>query len=199
MDGRPMEITESEGTYLIDSQKHLYSIGVRPEVWNVYGGYTSCANIAHSEINGTHLVYKIEKDRNINPKGTPKGIKRLYRKYRGHEDFDQYATTGEMLNFLYDRGENEAVGAYFRNLRMEYAAAHPEEYKHECGERSGRREGQFGVSKSHTLLDSRPVKRGRKAFDRTCHFTFIAGQFATVIRAQHCVRQHLGCLTYITA
>ena len=57
----PMEITESEGTYLIDSPKHLYSNGVRPKVWKVDGGYTSCVNIAHSEINGTHLVYKIEK------------------------------------------------------------------------------------------------------------------------------------------
>ncbi|MDH2906261.1 MAG: hypothetical protein PXX82_07930 [Methanomassiliicoccales archaeon] len=194
-----MEITESEGCFLIPSQKHLYSLGVRPKVWKVDGGYTSYANIAHSEINGTHLVYRIEADWKINPKGTQKGIKRLYQRYRQHEDFNPYASAGEMLNFLYDRGEYEAVGAYFRNMRMDYAAAHPEEFKHECGERSGKTEGQFGVSKSHTLLDSRPVKRGRKAFDRTCHFTFIAGQFASVIRAQHGVRQHLGCLTYITA
>ena len=96
-------------------------------------------------------------------------------------------------------GENEAVGAYFRNLRMEYVAAHHEEFKHECGERIDWTEGQFNMSKPHTLFDSRPVKRGRKSFDHSCHFTFAAGQFAAVIRAQHCVRQRLDCLTYITA
>ena len=195
----PMEITESEGCFLIPSQKHLFSLGIRPKEWKVDGGYTSYANIAHSEINGTHLIYKIESDWKVNPRGTQKGIKRLYQKYRQHDDFNPYATTGEMLNFLYDRGEYAAVGSYFRNIRMDYAVSHPEEFKHECGERSGKTEGQFGVSKSHTLLDSRPVKRGKRAFDRTCHFTFIANLFAAVTRAQHSVKRHLGCLTYITA
>ncbi|MBX8637721.1 MAG: hypothetical protein KIY11_05100 [Thermoplasmata archaeon] len=55
------------------------------------------------------------------------------------------------------------------------------------------------MNESHTLLDSRPVKRGKRVFDRTCHFTFIANLFAAVTRAQHSVKQHLGCLTYITA
>ncbi|MBX8636490.1 MAG: hypothetical protein KIS30_08885 [Thermoplasmata archaeon] len=77
--------------------------------------------------------------------------------------------------------------------------SHPEEFKHECGERSGKTEGQFGVNKSHTLLNSRPVKRGKRAFDRTCHFTFIANLFAAVTWAQHSLKQHLGCMTYITA
>ena len=88
-----------------------------------------------------------------------------------------------MLNFLYDRGEHEGVDANFRNLRMEYAATHPAEYKHECVEKSRSTVGQSGVRKSHTLLDSRPVKRGQKALNRTCHFTFTSGQFAAVIRA----------------
>ena len=50
-------------------------------------------------------------------------------------------------------------------------------------ERSGRTERQFGVSKLHTLLDSKPLKRGRKALNRTFYFIFTAGQFAVVIRA----------------
>ena len=79
-----MGIIESEGTYLIDSQKHLYSIGVRPKLWKVDGGCMFYANISHSEINCTHLVYKIEKDWKNNIRGTQKGIKCLYQKYRGH-------------------------------------------------------------------------------------------------------------------
>ena len=84
--------------------KHLYSIGVRPKVWKVDGSYMSYANMAHSEINSTHFVYKIEKDWKINPRGTQKEMKRLYQKYRGHEDFNPYASAGELINFLYDRG-----------------------------------------------------------------------------------------------
>ena len=80
-----------------------------------------------------------------------------------------------------------------------YLFTHPEAFKHECGEQRGKTEGQFGVSKSYTLLDSKPVKRGKSTFDRTCHFSYVVSQFAAVTRAQYSFKQHLGCLTYITA
>ena len=59
-------------------------------------------------------------------------------------------------------------------------------------------EGQFAVAKHSTLLDARLTRRGFAAFVRLCDITYLASVFAALIRVQHSVFDHLGCLTYIT-
>ncbi len=103
-----------------------------------------------------------------------------------------------MLIFLYNRGEYEPVGSYFRNSVMAVAETDPDGHARICSERSGRTESMVAVTKSTTSMDARPYRRGRKWFERSCHFTFIGKIFAALVRLQHCFRKHLGSLTYIT-
>ena len=84
----------------------------------VDGKYTSYRNIAHSGINGIHLQYRIERDWKRNSACDGHEIRRLYQKYHGDEHFRTDATTLEMLIFIYNRCEYEAVDSYFRNSVM---------------------------------------------------------------------------------
>ena len=58
--------------------------------------------------------------------------------------------------FLYNRGEYEAVGSYFRNSAMVVAETDPGGHVGICNERSGRTEGLMAVTKSTTSMDARP-------------------------------------------
>ena len=103
-----------------------------------------------------------------------------------------------MLIFLYNRCEYEAVASYFRNSVMAVAEANPGGHVRIFNERSGRTEGLMAVTKSATSMDARPYRRGRKWFERSCHFTFLCKIFAALVRLQHGIKAHLGSLTYIT-
>ncbi len=73
-----------------------------------------------------------------------------------------------------------------------------EQSSKDYGERSGKTEGQFAVAKHSMLLDARLTRRDFAAFVRLCDITYLAGAFAALIRMQHSVFYHPGCLTYIT-
>ena len=103
-----------------------------------------------------------------------------------------------MLIFLYNRCEYEAVDSYFRNSVMAVAETNPGGHVGICNERSGRTEGLMAVTKSTTSMDARPYRRGRKWFERSCHFTFPGKIFASLVRLQHGIKAHLGSLTSIT-
>jgi hypothetical protein len=112
-------------------------------------------NIAGSELNNTHLIYEIQERWVYNPKGSEKEIKRLYQKHWEDPDFKVDPNMKYMLNFLSDHGETEAVGAYYRNIRMKKADKDPQIIAKECGERSGKTEGIVSVAKKETILDRR--------------------------------------------
>ena len=100
--------------------------------------------------------------------------------------------------FLYNRGEYETVGSYFRNSVMAVAETNPVGHVRICNERSGKTEGFMAVTKSTTAFGARPYRRGRRWFERSCHFTFFGKIFAALVRLQHGIKSHLGSLTYIT-
>ena len=198
LDYTPMGINGDEGACLIPSQQRLAADGICTVEQKVDGKYTSYRNIAHSGINGIRLQYRIEKDWVLNPAGNGNEIRRLYQKYHGDEHFRTDATVAEMLIFLCNREEYEAVGSYFRNSVMAVAETNPDGHVRICNERSGKTEGFMAVTKSTTAIDARPYRRGRKWFERSCHFTFLGRIFAALVRLQHGIGKHLGSLTYIT-
>ena len=198
LDYTPLGINEDEGECLIQSQQRLAADGIRTMEQKVDGKYTSYRNIAHSAINGIRLQYRIEKDWKHNPAGGEHEVRRLYQKYHGDVHFRTDATIMEMLIFLYNRGEYEAVGSYFRNSVMAVAETNPAGHVRICNERSGKTEGFMAVTKSTTAFDARPYRRGRRWFERSCHFTFLGKIFAALVRLQHGIKSHLGSLTYIT-
>ena len=104
-------------------------------------------NIAKSGLKNTHLIYRIQNGWVYNPKGSEKEIKRLYQKRWKDPDFKADPNMDYMLNFLLDHGGTEAVGAYYRNIRMKKADNDPQMIAKECGERRGNTEGLIGVAK----------------------------------------------------
>lgn len=199
LDYLPMRLTDDEGKNLIPSQERLRLKGIKETERKVDGAYVkSLDNIAKSEMNGVHLVYKKQKNWTICKKGTEENIKKQYQKYHVDENFRSNATILFMLDFLHKKGRFKSVGAYFRNQRMKYIDEHPELSKKETGERSNKTEGFFSVTKNSTILDSRPRRRGWKEFVRRCGFSMLAHVFAALIRIQHGVKIALGCVTYLT-
>ncbi len=199
LDYLPMRLTENEGENLIPSQERLRLKGITETERKVDGAYVkSLDNIAKSEMNGVHLVYRKQKNWTICKKGTEANIKKQYQKYHDDESFRANATIPFMLDFLHKKGKFKSVGAYFRNKRMGYIDEHPELAKKETGERSNKTEGFFSVTKNSTILDSRPRRRGWKEFVRRCGFSMLAHVFAALIRIQHGVKTALGCVTYLT-
>ena len=193
----PMEITSDEGRNLIASQEHLVSLGIKERLRVVDDKYATFKNIAHSEINGVSLYYKIAKSWNFKQEGTPGEIRRLYQSYHQCDDFKVDADLDFMLVFLYRRKEYKPVGSYFRNMRMAEYEEHPEGYMDICNERGGRMEGDIGRVKLTTLLDDHPGRRGWKQFMLRAGMTMLSLVFAALIRVQNGVYSDFTNVTYI--
>ena len=118
LDYKQMEITANEGDYLIASQERVADLGLKEEVRVIDDKYATFENIARSELNGISLYYKIAKNWNYKEEGKPGEIKKLYQKYHSERDFIPGASLDFMLQYLNRKKEYEAVGSYFRNLRI---------------------------------------------------------------------------------
>jgi len=198
LDYKPMEITANEGENLISSQEHVASLGIQEEVRVVDDKYATFENIARSELNGISLYYKIAKNWNYKEEGEPGEIKKLYQKHHSESDFIPGADLDFMLRYLNRKKEYEAVGSYFRNLRMAEYEEHPEGYMDVCNERGGKMEGDIGRMKLTTLLDDHPGRRGWRQFLLRAGMTMLSLAFAALIRVQNGVTSHLTNITYIT-
>jgi hypothetical protein len=193
----PMEITMDEGKNLVPSQEQLASLGIQEKECIVDDKYATYENIARSETQGIKMFYKIADHWVSNPIGDSEEIKRLYQKYHQDEDFVAGADLDFMLQYLIKKGENEAVGAYFRNQRMTEAEEHPFKYEKKCKMRGSRMEGFFGRIKITTVLDDHPGRRGWKGFLLRAGFSMLSLVFAALIRLQNSVLEHLTNVTYI--
>ena len=198
LDYKPMEITANEGENLIPSQENVISLGLHEETRVVDCSYATFENIARSEINGISLYYKIPKNWVYKEEGEPSNIKQLYQRYHRCDDFIPGADLDFMLRYLFKKEEFEAVGSYFRNLRMTEYEGHPEGYMDICHERGGRMEGDIGRMKLTTLLDDHPGRRGWKQFLLRAGMTMLSLVFAALIRVQNGVTSNLTNITYIT-
>lgn len=198
LDYSPMEITADEGKNLVPSQEHITSLGIQEKERIVDDKYATYENIAQSETQGIKMIYKMAEHWVSNPDGDPKEIKRLYQKYHQEDDFVTGADLEFMLHYLNEKGEKEAVGAYYRNQRMTEAEEHPAEYEKKCKERRSHMEGFFGRVKTTTILDDHPGRRGWKGFLLRAGLSMLSLVFAALIRVQNGVLEHLTNVTYIT-
>lgn len=198
LDYRPMEIIANEGENLISSQKNVASLGIQEKIRVVDDKYATFENIAYCELNRISLYYKIAKNWNFKEQGTPGEIKKLYQKYYQESDFIPGADLDLMLHYLFKKEEFEAVGSYFRNLRMAEYEEHPEGYLDLCNERGGLMEGDIGRMKLTTLFDDHPGRRGWKQFLLRAGMTMLSLAFAALIRVQNGITNHLTNVTYIT-
>lgn len=194
----PMGITEDEGKNLKVSQEHLASLGIKEEIRVIDDRYATFENIAHSELNGRSLYYKIAENWVYKKEGEPGMIKQFYQKYHSKSDFAPGADLDFMLRYLNRKKEYEAVGSYFRNMRMAEYEEHPEGYEEICRKRGSHMEGDIRRVKLTTLLDDHPGRRGWKQFLLRAGMTMLSLVFAALIRVQNGVYEHLTNITYIT-
>lgn len=187
----------SEGGCLLPSLEHIHGNGILPKVMYIDGGYTSYENIAIAQVRyGVELVYKIEADWVINPKGFDENLMRLYQKHWKDTGFRTYATLEDILRFLLDHGHLEEVGAHFRNMRMaEYEEA-PDSYLDVYHQRNIG-EGFNGYVKEQMDLE-RDIPKGKERVRMHTLSRLLSVVVAALTRAQNGVYEDLGSVAYIT-
>ena len=144
-----------------------------------------------------HCIIRSQKTGITKKRANLESLKKAYQKYRQDGDFLVGADLDFMLRYLYKKKEFEAVGSYFRNMRMAEYEEHPEGYLEICHERGGKMEGDIGRMKLTTLLDDHPGRRGWRQFLLRVGMTMLSWAFAALIRAQNDVTSNLTNTTYI--
>lgn len=192
----PMEITSDEGKNLIPSQEQLATLGLHEVERVVDDKYATFENIARSETNKVSLYYKIAKNWVPTSKSDLKKLKKLYQRYHKEKDFLVNPNLDFMLQYLYDKGEYEAVGGYYRNQRMK--EKNSKKHQEKCKKRGSYMEGFFGRVKNTTLLDDRPCKRGWGGFLFRSGTAMLTLVLVALIRVQNRVYRNLTNVTYIT-
>ena len=198
LDFTPLDINGNEGECLITSIESISSKGIHPTFIAVDDKYATYENIGYCGVHGIEMVYKIAKNWKYNSRGNPESIRHRYQKYHRNDDWDVNADLDFMLYYLWNHGDIEYVGAYYRNLAMHRNSIDPEEYLSRCHERSSKIEGMNGYLKSHTNLDRRPVRRGWNAFVRQVTLSLLGVVGSALIRLQNGITEGLTSLAYIT-
>jgi hypothetical protein len=184
-------INDNEADCLVGHLGELEKIGIHVGKNIVDGKYPTYENIAMAKHGyRTDLLYSPQEHWVHNPKGEPEEIERMYQKYWQEEDFSPEASIGYKLRFLFDRGEYEAVGAYYRNKVME--DGQDEDY----GQRE-KIESANGYLKSQMGFEALPRKGSRAAFRHTT-LCLIAINAVALTRLQHGVREALTSVAYLT-
>lgn len=194
----PMKINSNEGKCLIDSVESVRSMNLHPKYLVIDDKYADYKNIGYCGVHNIDMVYKIAKHWKYNSKGDVDEIKRKYQKYHREDDWVVNADLDFMLCYLFQHGEHEYAGAYYRNKMMDIYSRDPDDYLSKCHERSGKIEGMNGYLKTHCGLDSRLPRRGWYAFVRHISNVVLRQAFVALIRLQNGVTEHLTNMTYIT-
>ena len=192
-----LDINANEGECLVPSIEKLTRLGCHPTFIAFDDKYATYYNIGYCGVHGIDTAYKIAVNWKYNKKGDIEEIKRRYQKYHTNDDWVVNASLDYMLWYLFEHGDTEYVGAYYRNQSMREYASDPDGYTELCNERSAKVEGMNGWLKTQTNLDSRLPRRGWNAFVRHVVLSMLGPVFAAFIRLQHGVTENISNITYI--
>ncbi len=192
LDYKFMGINEDEGKNLIPSQKHLLDKGVHPKEHKVDGSYATFENIARTETQNIHLIYRVQDNWVERPNIDETEIKRHYQRYHNWDDFRVGASLGFMLRYLLKREEYNLVGNFYRNQIMALNGKALELHDESFKERGSKMEGFYGTAKCHTVLGRRPPMRGKEGMRFILGLSMLAFVFAALVRVQNGVFDNLG-------
>jgi hypothetical protein len=161
------------------------------------GGYADYEMIGWMGIKQIQGIYKINKNWVYNPKGDQQYILALYQKHWKDPEFKLYAPLQYILQFLYNRGYTEEVGAFFRNQTMKQYTENPENYLKTYHVRS-RQEGHHGYWKEHLELEDRLRTKGLERVTRYVLRNFCAILAVVLCRLQHNQKENLTSVVYLT-
>jgi hypothetical protein len=113
-------INDNEGHSLPLNLEKLREIGINVHEVTADGKYPTYENIATAKHRyGTSLFYRPQAGWVHNDKGNLDEINHRYQRYWKHHDFKVNADIEYKLHFLYQRGDYEWVGAYYRNQHIQ--------------------------------------------------------------------------------
>ena len=182
---------------MIPHMKEMIENNIKIKDSWVDGGYDDYSNLAWAGVNEINIHHSIHENWVRNPKGNDKNLYLLYQKYWQEPDFRPNTNLEYILSFLFNKGEVEAVGAYFRNQTMDRMNENPERFNNDYHLRN-RQEGRHGYWKEHLELESRMRVKGKIKVDQylTRNLCSILG--VALCRLQHGIKKNLTSIVYFT-
>ncbi len=192
-----IDIIDDEAKCMIPHMKEIIKDNVNiKENW-VDGGYDDYPNLAWAGVHKISIHHPIHENWIRNPKGEDENLHELYQEYWRDPDFRSNANIEYILSFLFNKGEVESVGAYFRNQAMDRAEKNPKRYNDNYHLRN-RQEGRHGYWKEHLELESRMRVKGKIKVNQYLTRNLCSILSVALCRLQHGIKKNLTSIVYFT-
>jgi len=194
-----LSINDSEDKALPMNLEKLQTINLHIEEITVDGKYPTYENIATAKHQyNTNLFYKPQDNWVHNPLGDITEINKRYQIYWHHTKFKVHADLEYQLNFLYQRGDYEWVGAYHRNNHVKRYNRKPVRSRKKYRYDRNTDESFNNYLKQHMGFETSLPKKGKhQAFKHTT-LCLIAINAVALTRLQNGVTEHLTSIAYLT-
>jgi len=192
-------INENEGQALPVNLEKLQNIDIHVGEITADGKYPTYENIAVAKYQyGTDIFYRPQKDWVHNEKGNICEINHRYQKYWKHHDFKVYADIEYKLNFLFERGDYEWVGAYYRNQHVQQYKRRLKHCQRRYGVERNTNESFNNYLKQHMGFETSLPRKGRKHAFRHTTLCLVAINAVALTRLQNGVTKNLTSVAYLT-
>ncbi|RLF45442.1 MAG: hypothetical protein DRN29_06715 [Thermoplasmata archaeon] len=195
---KDLEINDDEGRYMEYHLKKLNQLSIFINHITTDGKYATYYNVAMTKCHyDAEFLYKPQKGWVYNKKGEERYIKERYSRYWKEKGFKANASIDYKLKFLYNRGEYEIVGAYYRNKRMKEWEENDNLRKRYAKERNSN-EGFNSYLKNHAGFETNLHRKGKRyAFFHTTLCLLVLNLVA-LTRLQNGVTDNLISVAYLT-
>jgi hypothetical protein len=198
----PLEVTvtsinHDEAKNLIPQLTEMRVSGILVKKHTIDGGYADYEMIGWMGIKEIQGIYRIHDNWVYNPKGEQQYILTQYQKHWKDPEFKLYAPLQYILQFLYNKGYTEEVGAFYRNQAMIQYAENSETYLKTYHVRS-RQEGHHGYWKEHLEIQDRLRTKGLARVTRYVLRNFCTILAVVLCRLQHNQKEKLTSIVYLT-
>ncbi len=192
-------INDSEDKALPMNLQKLQEINLHIEEITVDGKYPTYENIATAKHRyATTLFYRPQDNWVHNPLGDIDEINKQYQKHWHHPQFKIHADLKYQLNFLYQRGDHEWVGAYYRNNHVQMYNRKPVRNKKKYRSDRNTDESFNNYLKQHMGFETSLPKKGTyQAFKHTT-LCLIAINAVALTRLQNGITKNLTSVAYLT-
>ena len=196
--------TEYDGHYLIPILEKLSSLGIHPKKIYADGHYDIIENWAIVSMKyGAKLQIKLAENSIFRDDGKLKYLQKEYQKLHHNDDFKPQDQIGfdEMLQYLFEHGKYDCVGAYFRNqwyLKWKKKMVELKKNSEEEKNPRSKSEGLHGHLKENMMFEVFMDGRGMRYAEKHVNMILISLLVVALTRVQYGVLEGLtriACLT----
>jgi hypothetical protein len=192
-------INENEGHALPSNLEKLREIDIVIDEITADGKYPTYENIAVAKHQyRTDLFYKPQKDWVHNEKGDLCEINHRCQRYWRYPDFKVNADIEYKLHFLYQRGDLEWVGAYYRNQHVQRYNRRVKRCMKRYRTERNTNESFNNYLKQHMGFETSLPQNGRKHAFKHTTLCLIAINAVALTRLQNGIKTNLTSIAYLT-